>query len=95
MAHGDSATAINEAVRTIMMAKPLNTLNGYPNMESVYQLDEQVAKFCASVRTTSWGRRHGYLALALSNYAPSTYTKGTITVSALRKLDKINTATKL
>ena len=65
MAHGASSADINEAVRAIMMKKPLNTLNGHPNTENVDHLEEQMAKHCASVRTTAWGGRHGCLDLAL------------------------------
>ena len=51
-------------------------------------------KFCASVRTTAWNVHLGYLALALSETALSTATKGTVTDSALRKPEKINAAIK-
>ena len=92
MAHGASAASINEAVRAIMMAKPPDTLTGHPNTENVDHLEKQMENFCASVRTTAWGVLHGCLALYLSDYDLSTDAKGTVTVSALRKPDKINSA---
>ena len=55
MAHGASTMAINKAVRTIIMAKPLDTLTRHPNTENVDHLEEEMAKICASVRTTAWG----------------------------------------
>ena len=88
MTHRASATAINEAVHAIMMAKPLDTLTGHPNTENVDRLEEKMAKKCASVRTTAWGGFHGCLSLELSDPALSTSTKGTVTVSALRKPEK-------
>ena len=45
MAHGASTVATNKAVRTIIMAKPLDTLTRHPNMENVEHLEEQMAKF--------------------------------------------------
>ena len=85
MYHRASSADINEAVRAIMMEKPLNTLNGYPNTENVDQFEEKFAKHCASVRTTGWGSRHGCLYLALRGNSLSTATKGTVTDIYLRK----------
>ena len=45
MAHGAYAMAINEAVRAIIMAKPLDTLTRHPNTENVDQLEEKMANF--------------------------------------------------
>ena len=92
MSHRASAAAINKAVRAIMMEKPLDTLTGHPNTENVDHLEKQMKFFCASVRTTAWGVLHGCLTLYLSDSDLSTDAKGTVTVSALRKPDKINSA---
>ena len=94
MAHGACAAAISEAMRAIIMAKPLDTLTGRPNMVNDDQLEEQMENFCASVYTTAWGSRHGCLALALNDNALYKSTKDTVTNSALRKPVKINKSIK-
>ena len=94
MSHGACAAAISEAMRAIIMAKPLDTLTGRPNMVNDDQLEEQMEKFCASVYTTAWGSRHGCLALALNDNALYKSTKDTVTNSALRKPVKINKSIK-
>ena len=94
MSHGASAAAINEDVRAIMIAKPLDTLTGHPNTENVDHLEEKMAKNCAYVRTTVWGGQYGCLASALSKNNLYTITKGTVLDSALCKLDKINAANR-
>ena len=45
---------------------PLDKILGQPTTSTVNQLRQQIAKIAAAVKTTSWGERHGHLALVLN-----------------------------
>ena len=53
MVHGSSAAAIAKAVRAIMMAKHVDHLHGHPNTKIFDQMEQQLTKSCAAVRTTA------------------------------------------
>jgi hypothetical protein len=46
---------------------PIDKIIGQPTNSTVNLLKQQVAKIVAAVKTTSWGRRHGHLALVLDS----------------------------
>ena len=60
-------TAVREAVRTKIMAMPLDRVIGQPNPTSFKHLKEQLAKIASAIKTTNWGGRHGHLALVLDD----------------------------
>jgi hypothetical protein len=45
----------------------LDRIVGQPTTSTVNHLRQQIAKLAAAVKITSWGGRHGYLALVLTN----------------------------
>mgnify|MGYP000128367229 CR=1 FL=1 len=59
--------AIYEAVRTIVAPMLLDRIVGQPTTSTVNHLRQQIAKIAAAIKTMSWGRRHGHLALVLTN----------------------------
>jgi hypothetical protein len=46
---------------------PIDKIIGQPSNSTVNLLKQQVAKIAAAVKITSWGGRHGHLALVLTN----------------------------
>ena len=80
MSHGSSAAAISKAVRAIMMAKIVNPLHVHPNTKNVDHLEDQLAKACSAVHTTSWKGQNGCLPLALSDFTLIRATNGAITI---------------
>ena len=58
--------AVYEAVRAIVAPLPLDKVVGQPTTSTVNHLRQQIAKIAAAVKTTSWGGRHGHLALVLT-----------------------------
>ena len=59
--------AVLKAVRAIIAPMPIDKIIGQPSNSTVNLLKQQVAKILAAVKTTSWGGRHGHLALVLTN----------------------------
>ena len=65
---------IYEAVRAIVTPLPLDRIVGQPTTATVNHLRQQLAKIAAAVKTTSWGGRHGHLALVLTDAEYRTVT---------------------
>jgi hypothetical protein len=65
---------IYEAVRAIVSPMPLDKIVGQPTTSTVNHLRQQIAKIAAAVKTTSWGGRHGHLALVLNDAEYRTVT---------------------
>eukprot|EP00804_Cyclotella_cryptica_P026879 CCRYP_017595-RA/>CCRYP_017595-RA protein AED:0.44 eAED:0.44 QI:0/-1/0/1/-1/1/1/0/180 len=65
---------VYEAVRAIVTPLPLNKIVGQPTTSTVNHLWQQIAKIAAAVKTTSWGGRHGHLALVLTDAEYRTVT---------------------
>ena len=59
--------AVHKAVRAIITPMPIDKIIGQPTNATVNLLKQQVAKIAAAVKTTSWGGRHGHLALVLDD----------------------------
>ena len=59
--------AVREAIRAIIAPMPINKILGQPTNLTVNLLKQQVTKMAAAVKTTSWGGRHGHLALILDD----------------------------
>ena len=59
--------AVREAVCAIIAPMPIDKIIGQPTNSTVNLLKHQVAKITAVVKTTSWGGRHGHLALVLDD----------------------------
>eukprot|EP00804_Cyclotella_cryptica_P012914 CCRYP_002274-RA/>CCRYP_002274-RA protein AED:0.23 eAED:0.09 QI:0/0/0/1/0/0/2/0/1265 len=59
--------AVREAVRAIIAPMSIDKIIGQPSNSTVNLLKQQVAKIAAAVKTTSWGGRHGHLALVLND----------------------------
>ena len=57
--------AVREAIRAIIAPMPIDKIIGQPTNSTVNLLKQQVTKIVAAVKTTSWGGRHGHLALIL------------------------------
>ena len=57
---------IREAVRAQLMAMELDKVIGHPTSTDLQTVTTQVAKMAASIKTTKFGGRHGFLALVLS-----------------------------
>jgi hypothetical protein len=66
-----------------MAAKPLDIIVGQPSTETMNKMVEQMAQIVAPVKTTTWGGRHGSLALVLDNTDYSSITKVRITSAKL------------
>ena len=62
-----TGTSVQEAIRTQIGTMAIDKIIGQPTTTSVNNLKEQIAKIAASVKTTKWGGRHGYLPLVLDN----------------------------
>jgi hypothetical protein len=58
--------AVYEVVRSIIAPLPLDKIIGQPTTSTVNHLQQQIATIAAAVKTTSWGGRHGHLALVLT-----------------------------
>jgi len=58
---------VYEAVRAIVTPLPLDKIMSQPTTSTVNHLRQQIAKITAAVKTTSWGGRHGHLALVLTD----------------------------
>ena len=65
---------VYEAVRAIVSPLPLDKIVGQPTTSTVNHLRQQIAKIVAAVKTTSWGGRHGHLALMLNDAEYRTVT---------------------
>ena len=65
---------VYEAVRAIVAPLPLDKIVGQPTTSTANHLRQQVAKIAAAVKTTSWGGRHGHLALVLNDAEYRTVT---------------------
>ena len=63
----NNEAAVREAVQAIIRPMPINRIHGQPSKTPVNVLKQQVAKLAAAVKTTSWGGRHGHLALVLND----------------------------
>jgi hypothetical protein len=59
--------AVREAIRAIIAPMLIDKIIGQPTNATVNLLKQQVAKIAAAVKTTSWGGRHGHLALVLDD----------------------------
>eukprot|EP00804_Cyclotella_cryptica_P000450 CCRYP_019933-RA/>CCRYP_019933-RA protein AED:0.03 eAED:0.04 QI:0/0/0/1/0.4/0.16/6/0/1642 len=66
--------AVREPVRSIIAPMPIDKIVGQPSNSTVNVLKQQLAKIAAAVKTTSWGGRHGHLALALNDAEYQTVT---------------------
>ncbi len=62
-----------------MAAKPLDVIIGQPTTETMNKMVEQMAQMVAPIKTTTWGGRHGSLALVLNNADYSSITKARVT----------------
>eukprot|EP00804_Cyclotella_cryptica_P025717 CCRYP_002918-RA/>CCRYP_002918-RA protein AED:0.61 eAED:0.36 QI:0/-1/0/1/-1/1/1/0/420 len=69
-----SPTANKAAVRSIIAPMPIDKIVGQPSNSTMNVLKQQLAKIAAAVKTTSWGRRHGHLALVLNDTEYQTVT---------------------
>ena len=58
---------VPEAVQAIITPLPLDKIIGPPTTSTVNHLRQQIAKIAAAIKTTSWGGRHGHLALVLTD----------------------------
>jgi hypothetical protein len=58
---------VRDAIRAIIAPMPIDKIIGQPTNLTVNLLKQKVAKIAAAVKTTSWGRRHGHLALILDD----------------------------
>jgi hypothetical protein len=67
-------TSCRETVRATMMALPLDVVVGQPTTQTMNLMTEQLAKMCASVRTTAFGGKHGSLAAVIDNAEYRTVT---------------------
>eukprot|EP00804_Cyclotella_cryptica_P015847 CCRYP_006351-RA/>CCRYP_006351-RA protein AED:0.42 eAED:0.15 QI:0/0/0/0.6/1/1/5/0/704 len=65
---------VYEAVRAVVTPLPLVKIVGQPTTSTVNHLRQQIAKLAAAVKTTSWGGRHGHLALVLTDAEYRTVT---------------------
>eukprot|EP00804_Cyclotella_cryptica_P021921 CCRYP_000872-RA/>CCRYP_000872-RA protein AED:0.59 eAED:0.39 QI:0/0/0/1/1/1/2/0/327 len=65
---------VYEAVRAIISPLPLDKIVGQPTTSTVNHLRQQIAKIAAAIKTTSWGGRHGHLALVLTDAEYRTVT---------------------
>jgi hypothetical protein len=65
---------VYKPVRAIVMPLPLDKIVGQPTTSTVNHLRQQIAKIAAAIKTTSWGGRHGHLALVLTNAEYRTIT---------------------
>ncbi len=65
---------IREAVWSIIAPMPIDKIVGQPSNSTVNVLKQQLAKIAAAVKTTSWGGRHGHLALVLNDAEYRTVT---------------------
>ena len=90
MAHRSSVAAISEAAQFIVMEKNVDHLHVHPNIKNSNHLKEQLAKYCAALRTTAWRCQSGYLPFALSESALTCATNGVLTGRNLPIQDKIN-----
>eukprot|EP00804_Cyclotella_cryptica_P022417 CCRYP_021145-RA/>CCRYP_021145-RA protein AED:0.48 eAED:0.36 QI:0/0/0/0.66/1/1/6/0/1537 len=59
--------AVRKAVCAIIAPISIDKIIGQPLNSTVNLLKQQVAKIAAAVKTTSWGGRHGHLALVLND----------------------------
>ena len=59
--------AVCEAVRDQIKSFPIDKIIGQPTMKSWQHLREQLSKVTAQVKTTTYGGRHGHLALVLND----------------------------
>ena len=59
--------AVREAIRAIIAPMPIDKIIGQPTNLTVNLFKQQVTKIVADMKTTSWGRRHGHLALVLTD----------------------------
>ncbi len=58
---------VYKAVRAIVTPLPLDKVIGQSTTSTINHLRQQIAKIAAAVKTTSWGGRHGHLALLLND----------------------------
>eukprot|EP00804_Cyclotella_cryptica_P000162 CCRYP_017462-RA/>CCRYP_017462-RA protein AED:0.81 eAED:0.81 QI:0/0/0/0.5/1/1/2/0/589 len=66
--------AVREVVRSIIAPMPIDKIMCQPSNSTVNVLKQQLAKIAAAVKTTSWGGRHGHLALVLNDAEYQTVT---------------------
>ena len=69
-----TVNAINEMVRSRMVAVLIELIFGKTTLPAVHTLVEQLANFASHLNTTTWGGRHGYLPLVLDNQKISLVT---------------------
>ena len=62
-----TGTSVQEAIRVQIGTMAIDKIIGQPTTTSANNLKEKIAKIVASVKTTKWGGRHGYLPLVLNN----------------------------
>eukprot|EP00804_Cyclotella_cryptica_P027644 CCRYP_010271-RA/>CCRYP_010271-RA protein AED:0.46 eAED:0.43 QI:0/-1/0/1/-1/1/1/0/207 len=76
--------AVREAVRSIIAPMPIDKIVGQPSNSTVNVLKQQLTKIATVVKTTSWGGRHGHLALVLNDAEYQTVTNvPTLTTTCL------------
>ena len=64
---GATGASVQESIRAQIGTSAIDKIIGQPTTTSVNNLKEQIAKIAASVKTTKWGGRHGYLPLVLDD----------------------------
>ena len=86
-----TGSTVHQTVSLIMAAKPLDVIVGQPTTETMNKMVEQMAQKVALVKTTTWGGRHGSLALVLDDADYSSITKAKITsTTPVNQPDTIN-----
>jgi hypothetical protein len=86
-----TGASVHQTVSLIMAAKPLDVIVGQPTMETMNKMVEQMAQMVATVKTTTWGGRHGSLALVLNDADYLSITKAKITsIKPVNQPDTIN-----
>ncbi len=68
-------SSVHTTVNLIMAAKPLDTIVGQPMAKSMDWMTKQMAQMVAPIKTTAWGRLHGWLALVLDDVNYATVTR--------------------
>jgi len=89
-----TGSSVNQMVSLIMAEKPLDVTVGQPTTETMNKMVEQMAQMVALIKTTTWGRRHGSLALVLDDADYSSITKAKITSTFTTPVNQPDTINK-
>jgi hypothetical protein len=85
-----AGSSVHQTVSLIMSAKPIDIIVGQPTTKSMKKMTEQMAQMVAPVKTTTWGGRHGLLALVLDTDYKSVTKSTTQTTPLITQPDAIN-----